>query len=319
MAATKYTYSISTDFPNGVVATDRLTVEIQDSTIITALDYINTSGDDCDIWFKAAISAGDETTLNGIVAAHSGEPLPYMQFDANGNLITTMPYTTSASYPIVTMLDIPETASNLHQSWETQVAPETTTYKYIHINGELTGTEGRCWLQKGAYICRTDAAENSALHLAIRDRDDTLGLFVLYGLVTTKITGVSVLTGTIGVGDYVEDESGNHSHVLTALDAGAVHIMYHDGALDTADTLTFKDATTMVETATATFTAWVEGDALELKRPVKDEYIEGYDSEPIAPGGATAIIQGLYLCIIVYNASTTDDLRLTMRFSLGME
>jgi hypothetical protein len=246
-----------------------------------------------------------------------GWQLPVL--DDNGHTVTTTPFTTQANYPVFTNLDIPEAATNLHQSWEALVTPEATLYKYIHVNGALTGTEGKCWLQKGKYICRTDTAENSALHLAIRDRDDTLGLFSTYGLVTTKITGVTVLTGTIGVGDYVEDESGNHSHVLTALSGDEVHIEYEAGALDTADTLTFKDATTMAETATATFTAWVEGDALELKRPVKDEFIEGYDTEPIAPGGATAIIQGLYLCMIVYNASTTDDLRLTMRFSLGME
>lgn len=76
MAATKYTYSISTDFPNHVVATDRLLVEVRASAIVTAVDYINTSGDDCDIWFKADLSSGDKTLLDGIVAAHSGEPMP---------------------------------------------------------------------------------------------------------------------------------------------------------------------------------------------------------------------------------------------------
>jgi hypothetical protein len=72
---TKYTYSISTDFPNGKVATDRLTLEIQQSAIVTALDYIETTGDDCDIWFKDPLSAGDQTVLDGVIAAHSGEPL----------------------------------------------------------------------------------------------------------------------------------------------------------------------------------------------------------------------------------------------------
>ena len=76
MPATKYTYSISVDFPNQIVATDRLSIEIKDSAIVTALDYINTSGDDCDIWFKDALSGGDETILDGLVAAHTGEPLP---------------------------------------------------------------------------------------------------------------------------------------------------------------------------------------------------------------------------------------------------
>lgn len=76
MPATKYTYSIQNDFPNHKVATDRLTQEIQQSAIVIALDYISTSGDNCDIWFKDALSVGDVTILDGIVAAHSGEPLP---------------------------------------------------------------------------------------------------------------------------------------------------------------------------------------------------------------------------------------------------
>ena len=79
MAATKYTYSISADFPNQKVSSDRLTKEIQASSIVTALDYIETSGDDCDIWFKDALSTSDHTTLDTVVANHSGEPLP------NGN------------------------------------------------------------------------------------------------------------------------------------------------------------------------------------------------------------------------------------------
>lgn len=77
MAATKYTYSISNDFPNGKVDVNRLAQEIAQSDISVALDYINTSGDDCDIWFKEAIPTSvGEGELDDIVAAHSGEPLP---------------------------------------------------------------------------------------------------------------------------------------------------------------------------------------------------------------------------------------------------
>lgn len=72
----EYTYSTSEDFPNGTVATDRLTQEIRDSAITVALDYINTDGDDCIVVFKADLSSGEEDVLDGLVAAHSGEPLP---------------------------------------------------------------------------------------------------------------------------------------------------------------------------------------------------------------------------------------------------
>jgi hypothetical protein len=76
MAATKYTYSVSQDFPNQKVNPDLLTEQIQDSAIVTALDYINVTGDDCDIWFKDALSAGDKTILDTLVANHSGAPTP---------------------------------------------------------------------------------------------------------------------------------------------------------------------------------------------------------------------------------------------------
>lgn len=76
MAATKYTYSINDDFPNHKVDINRLGIEITTSDITIALDYIDTEGDDCNIWFKDAIPTSiGEGELDDIVAAHSGEPL----------------------------------------------------------------------------------------------------------------------------------------------------------------------------------------------------------------------------------------------------
>jgi len=107
MAATKYTFSIYSDFPNHKVATDRLSQEIADSTIVTALDYINTSGDDCDVWFKDALSSGDVTTLDGLVVVHSGEPLPDeatpvkidgARFDSDGKQVIVPTPAPSGSY-----------------------------------------------------------------------------------------------------------------------------------------------------------------------------------------------------------------------------
>lgn len=72
MAATKYTYSISTDFPNQKVNSDLLEQEIDESSISTALSYIFTEGDVCDIWFDDVLSGPDQTTLDGLVAAHQG-------------------------------------------------------------------------------------------------------------------------------------------------------------------------------------------------------------------------------------------------------
>lgn len=72
MAMTKYTYSVSGDFPNQKVNSNQLTQEIEASAIATVLDCININEDVCDIWFVDALSGGDQTILNGIVAAHQG-------------------------------------------------------------------------------------------------------------------------------------------------------------------------------------------------------------------------------------------------------
>ena len=69
-------FNIVEDFPNGKVATDRLKNEIQESDITIALDRIDTDSVNCDVWFKDVLSAVDSTSLNDIVAVHSGEPLP---------------------------------------------------------------------------------------------------------------------------------------------------------------------------------------------------------------------------------------------------
>jgi hypothetical protein len=75
MAQTKYTYSITTDTANALLAADALKEEIGSSSIVTALDYITSLGDVLDIYMKDALSTGDKTTLDGVVSAHTGVPL----------------------------------------------------------------------------------------------------------------------------------------------------------------------------------------------------------------------------------------------------
>ena len=75
---TKYTYSLASDFPGGAINTTNLVTEIQSSSIVTALDRIDVSGDVVDIWFKDVLSTEDRTTLDndatgpsgGLIAAH---------------------------------------------------------------------------------------------------------------------------------------------------------------------------------------------------------------------------------------------------------
>lgn len=88
MAATTYTYSISADTLNGKVQGGDLDDQVRASPIVTALDFINTgmsAADNIDIVFKDAISAGDETILDGLVAAHDGvkkAPVQTVHLDA---------------------------------------------------------------------------------------------------------------------------------------------------------------------------------------------------------------------------------------------
>jgi hypothetical protein len=104
-----YSYTISTDFLNGKVDSARLTQEIRTSAIAIALDSINTAGDTCTISFRATLSSGSITILAGIVAAHSGEPLPdntltkVQQYVAEGVLAPVAtdgkPYTLPNCFP----------------------------------------------------------------------------------------------------------------------------------------------------------------------------------------------------------------------------
>jgi carbonic anhydrase/acetyltransferase-like protein (isoleucine patch superfamily) len=71
-----YTYPIS-DFPFGKWNLDRLTKEIFDSTIIIGLNYMTGNSENVTIYFKADLSVGEKATLDSIIAAHSGEPMPY--------------------------------------------------------------------------------------------------------------------------------------------------------------------------------------------------------------------------------------------------
>lgn len=78
MAATTYTYSIAADTANAKAAGDALDEEIRKSSIVTALDGVSvavSAADNIDVTMKDALSAGDKTTLDSVVAAHEGAPL----------------------------------------------------------------------------------------------------------------------------------------------------------------------------------------------------------------------------------------------------
>lgn len=83
-------YTISSAFPNEKVDTDRLTLEVQQSAITIALDYIKTYAGDCTVCFKTDPSAGEWTITDDLVAAHSGEPLLSSSTTEDGRQIVRM-------------------------------------------------------------------------------------------------------------------------------------------------------------------------------------------------------------------------------------
>ena len=83
MALTEYDYTISTAFPNQKVNPTKLALEINDSSIAQTLNHIDTfeETDNCAIWFDDALSSGDQTILDTIVANHDGDPPVYPTSD----------------------------------------------------------------------------------------------------------------------------------------------------------------------------------------------------------------------------------------------
>ena len=54
----------------------QLTIDIEDSSIVSVLDYISTQGTTVFIYFETALSGGDKTTLDSIVSSQTNEPVP---------------------------------------------------------------------------------------------------------------------------------------------------------------------------------------------------------------------------------------------------
>jgi hypothetical protein len=102
-----YNYSISLDFPNGAVDPDSLTRQIESSSISTGvlegITLRTPDPDTCYITFDVALSAGDVTTLDGVVAAHTGVPDPPFEnsdaVDATFNLVGA----TADAVPMMTL------------------------------------------------------------------------------------------------------------------------------------------------------------------------------------------------------------------------
>jgi hypothetical protein len=79
----EYNYNI-TDTANDTVLSKALDFEIRTSTLstqaLTDFDGVRVDDDtDIVILFDSSLSSGDETTLDAIIAAHPGTPIPYYE------------------------------------------------------------------------------------------------------------------------------------------------------------------------------------------------------------------------------------------------
>lgn len=77
---TTYDYTISTDFSNGINER-KLHDEIDDSSISPNCSGVNTEGDTATVVFAQELSAGEQTTLDGLVAAHDSTPIAEVNVD----------------------------------------------------------------------------------------------------------------------------------------------------------------------------------------------------------------------------------------------
>lgn len=82
MAATSYEYDVIDDFPDDKVDGAALQEQVEQSGITSAaVTHVNTewrgapAREKCDVWFDDPLTPGDETILDGVVAAHDGEPM----------------------------------------------------------------------------------------------------------------------------------------------------------------------------------------------------------------------------------------------------
>lgn len=82
MAETIYTYSITTDFPNGRVNEPVLRIELLASAISSSLIRIARNDDVLDIVYDPALSTGDKTTLDGDVTGPAGGLIALHDADA---------------------------------------------------------------------------------------------------------------------------------------------------------------------------------------------------------------------------------------------
>lgn len=136
---------------------ERITQEIRQSSIVTAIDSIVAAGTNCDIIFKAPLSDVDTATLNRIVAIHVPTPLPDSHIQSVAVITDKI---TSSGKPQVAMYEPEGSAATIvsynfcdKTTWwmtavpitmETLVSTSTTSFSTMH-QFIIDLTHGKCY------------------------------------------------------------------------------------------------------------------------------------------------------------------------------
>ena len=167
--ATEFTYNIADDTLNGEVSERSLDTSIRDSAIVTALDRVDTTDTEITVVFKAALSSGDETVLNGIIAAHDGVWTPTaspveIQNDSNSPVKTfALAEGSGLRARLIGMhngVNVPKNQANT-LDW---VIPQTS---YVGVNKQS--------YMDGIQYKAKDGVEGDKLTFQVVDKDNLLG------------------------------------------------------------------------------------------------------------------------------------------------
>lgn len=190
-----YTYSIANDFPGGKVNTTKLHAAIQQSAIITALDSIGTSGDVLTIHFKAQLSAGDKTLLDGDATGPAGgliastdtspsNPIvqPVQLADSNGNALATPADTDGTPRFVLTKTNATK-FNAISPNW----CDKTTWYeRSVQVTNETLTDSGDGLTFNSAHPFWIDAKHGKIFNEDILVSDDS-GKWVVSGVTANSV------------------------------------------------------------------------------------------------------------------------------------
>jgi len=169
MAETSYTYSLSTDFPEGKVDGSRLKLEIDASAITVQLARVDTAGDAVSVVMKAALSTEEQEALDDVVSNHSGEPLPEPV-----DVIRLDEPRSPEGLPLFAPSFLHTSEQARLRGYPLSCAPDEISIIDIEVTSQMLVQKGQFWIENGR---RGDLAQFS-----IVDKNDTLGLHSLHGI-----------------------------------------------------------------------------------------------------------------------------------------